>query len=102
VLITAGAALDQDVPLAGHIVCGAVAVGIVAVMARARSTGIVVSSEGVQVRRYLGPTARVPWADVVRFELVPTSAFNSGAFVAVVTPRQRYRTQGLTVTEHDR
>lgn len=102
VLLTAGAALNPDVPVLGRIVCAAIAMVIGGWLAYARRAGIKVDQRQVAVRRYSGMNIAVDWDDVSGFELVPTGGLNSSVYVAVVlTDGRRLTTQGLCAGSED-
>ena len=99
-LLTAGAALNSDVPGAGRVACGLIAIVLACLGLHSWWGGIEVSARQVVVRRWVGRTAIVPWSEVDRFALVPNG--RGGAWVAVILMDGRQlRTQGLAVNSVD-
>ena len=95
-LLMCGAALNSSVPLAGRLVCGLIAVGVVVFLVRARRAGIEVDRSGVVVRKYSGRVIALAWGDVDSFALVSNGSFNNGVYVAVRAADGRVlKTQGL-------
>ncbi|WP_426573839.1 PH domain-containing protein [Aquihabitans sp. McL0605] len=92
-LLLAGTALNPDAPWTGRIAAGAGAAVIAAVGVITRRSGIVVTPNGLIVRRYLGKETRVDWDQVENVRLV---SGGRNAYVAVeVTDGRTLRTQGL-------
>ena len=95
-LLTGGAALNPDVPLAGRLACAAIAAGIVYMGRIAWRAGVEVDEEHVTVRGWSGRNVAVPWSEVQGFALLSNG--KGGAWVSVLTlDGRRLNTQGLAV-----
>jgi hypothetical protein len=93
-LLLAGAALNPDAPWAGRIASAIGACAIAAAGVITRRSGIVVTSDGLMVRRFLGKETRLRWDQVDNVRLVYR---NRVAYVTVeATDGRRLRTEGLT------
>ena len=95
-LLTGGAALNPDVPLAGRIACATIAGGIAYMGRIAWRAGVQVDEDHVTVRKWSGQNVVVPWNEVKGFALLSNG--KGGAWVSVLTTDgRRLKTQGLAV-----
>jgi hypothetical protein len=95
-LLTAGAALNPNVPTAGRVTCAVLALGVILVLVLGWRAGVEVDRETVTVRTDRGTSTTIPWAEVSRFELVSNGSRNGGVYVATVDRSgRRHTTQGL-------
>jgi hypothetical protein len=95
-LLTAGAALNPEVPIAGRLACATIAAGIAYMGRIAWRAGVQVDEEQVTVRKWSGRNVAVPWSEVQGFALLSNG--KGGAWVSVLTTDgRRLKTQGLAV-----
>ena len=95
-LLTAGAALNPNVPTAGRVACAVLAVGVISVLVLAWRAGVEVDHDTVTVRTYRGTSTTISWAEVSGFELVSNGSMNGGVYIATVhRDGRRLTTQGL-------
>ena len=98
VLICIGTAVNPfaPVPVATRIVCGLIAIAIVAMLVRGFRAGIEVGPDGITVRRYLGPNVQVAWSEIDHVQLVPDSRHLTYYIALVLRDGRQLKTRGLT------